>query len=134
MTTVLVLSLNKMHMKHVFHNRFRMLIPISGIPEKWDPGPRTSTGETSRCLGGTRELGAQSGTWNFQFCIVFMVYSILNTLHFTCYKTLHESVYKVGEYAEAAITMCYKFRRIISSYFDFSKILGKKTVKDIQLI
>ena len=31
-----------------------------GIPEKWDPGPGTSTGGTPKCLGVTRD--PQSGT------------------------------------------------------------------------
>ena len=57
--------------------------------------------------------------------------STLNTQHFTCYKALHKSVYKInlfhGEYTEAAITMCYKFQIIISSYVNFSEILGEKT-------
>ena len=46
----------------------------------------------------------------------------------TGYKTLHKSVYKInlfhGEYTEAAITMCYKIQRIVSS--EISEILGKK--------
>ena len=66
-----------MHMKHVFHNRFRMLMPIAGVPEKWDPGPRTSTGETSRCLGGTRDLGAQK--WHLELPIFYSFHGLFYT-------------------------------------------------------
>ena len=74
----------------------------------WDPGPGTSTDGTAgpgtpKCLGGTQDVGLQNiqvgpGTQDpksrirdpgLQFSIVLIVYSTLNTLHFTCYKTLH---------------------------------------------
>ena len=48
---------------------------------KWDRGAGTPKVES-----GTRD--SQSETRDFQFSIVLIVYSILNPLHFTCYKTL----------------------------------------------
>ena len=84
----------------------------------WDPGPWTP-----KCVGGTWD--SQSGTWDlkyvsktqdFQFSIVLIVYSTLNTLDSTCYKTLHLSVHKINlfhrEYTEATIMMCYKFQKL----------------------
>ena len=59
----------------------------------WDPG-------TPKCLGGTLDPEPPkwdpgpgtpkyfSGTWDFQFSVVLIVYSTLNTSHFTCYRTL----------------------------------------------
>ena len=81
------------------------------MPEKWDPGP-----------GTPKYL---SRTPDFQFSIVLIVYSTLNTLHFTCYKTL--------QYTEATITMCYKIQRILSSYLNFSEILEKNLYRSSNL-
>ena len=36
-----------------------------------------------------------------------------------------------GEYTEAAITMCYKFQKIMSSYLNFSEILEKKNCEKV---
>ena len=72
---------------------------------RWDPGlPRWDLGPgTSKYSNGTKDLGPPkwdlgSGTLKylietrdflFQFSIVLIIYSTLNTLHFACYKTLH---------------------------------------------
>ena len=55
----------------------------------WYPGPGTRDP-----LSGSRDPGPGtqkylSGIHDSQFSIVLTVYSTLNTLHFTCYKTLH---------------------------------------------
>ena len=114
-------------------------------------GPRMSSGETRdpgpwtpKCLGGTWD--SQSGTrdpkyltetQDFQFSIVLIVYSALNTLDSTCYKTLHLSVHKInlfhGEYTEATIMTCYKFQKIRSSYINFSKIFEKKNCEGVPI-
>ena len=69
------------------------------ITEKWDmkprtptggvPGPRTRSPKMSRWGPGPGTPKYSSETEDFQFSIVLIVYSTLNTLHFTCYKTLH---------------------------------------------
>ena len=53
---------------------------------RWDPGPGTPKVESG--IGDPKYL---SVTRDFltQFSIVLIVYSTLNTSHFTCYKTLH---------------------------------------------
>ena len=35
MTTMLLQSLNKMHLKYIFHNKFRMIMPISWIKKHY---------------------------------------------------------------------------------------------------
>ena len=75
---------------------------------------------TPKCSSGTPELVPTkldlrpetpkylNEILDFQFSIVLIVYSALNTLHFTCYKTLHQYVYRIklfhGQYTVAAIT------------------------------
>ena len=48
--------------------------------EIWNPG-------TSKCDPGLGTPKYLSGTQGFQFSIVLIIYSTLNTVHFTCYKT-----------------------------------------------
>ena len=71
-------------------------------------GPRTrdvysQDPETPKCLGGTRDWDPQSGTrgpkiskWNPGISIFYSFNRLFYTLHFTCYKTLHQFVYKIN--------------------------------------
>ena len=53
MTTALVPSLNKRHMKYVFHKKFRRYTGKLGPGTlRWDPGPRTLEWDP-KPLGGT---------------------------------------------------------------------------------
>ena len=58
-------------------------------PPKWDPGLQNIQVGSSKWNLGPGTPKYLSGTWDLQFSIVLIVYSTINTLHFTCYKTLH---------------------------------------------
>ena len=120
-----------------------------GIPGKWEPGPGTSTDETQdlRRYRPRWDPGPRNRKWDpgpetpepkiepqiFQSYIVLIVYSTLNTfctllVTKLCINLLIILNLFYGKYTEAAITMCYKFQRIISSSLNFSEKLGKKTM------
>ena len=117
----------------------KRLLHKKGHIGKVGPGTRdvySQDPETPKCLGGTRDWDPQSGTrgpkiskWNPGISIFYSFNRLFYTLHFTCYKTLHQFVYKInlfhGKYTDAAITMWCKFQRITSSYLKLSKILEK---------
>ena len=107
------------------------LVPGFGTP-KLDQGPLTL-----KYSSGTQNLGPQK--WDYKNPISYS----FNRLCYIYYFKLHLlqnfalTVYKInlfhGKYTEAAITN-YQHQRIISSNFNFSEILRKKTVKEFQFI
>ena len=64
--------------------------PATQVPKisRWDPGlPKYDLGPQNIQVGpGTRDPRCE--TQDFQFSIVLIFYSSLNTLHFTCYNDL----------------------------------------------
>ena len=78
---------------------------------------------------GTRDVGTQKWTPDLSILYSFNCYcTLICTLLVTklCINLLVRLNLFYGKYTEAAITMCYKFQRIISSSLNFSEKLGKK--------
>ena len=114
-----------------------------GIPGEWDPGPGTSIDETqdlrrhrSRWDPGPRnrkwdpgpetsEPKSEPQTFQSYIVLIVILHLILCTLLVTklCINLLVRLNLFYGKYTEAAITMCYKFQRIVSSSLNFSEKL-----------